>query len=211
MNDLFILGTGGHARDVADIARALDFRPILVARDEDERSTCRKTYDVVLEAEALSWKGAQFAIGIGDNRTRAAVAKRMAGQHSFPVLIHPDTSIGLSSRKAVLDSSGTVLFPGVRVMGHCSFGAFCTLNLNTTVSHDCHIGDFANLSPGANLAGNVHIGEGVWIGMGVTVNQGSATEPRRIGAWSTIGSGAAVIRDVPPGVTQVGVPAEEKV
>ncbi len=209
MNDLFILGTGGHACDVADIALVLDYRPVFVARDEDERSTCRKTYDVVLEAEALLWKGAQFAIGIGDNRTRAAVAKRMADQHSFPALIHPDTSIGLSSREAVLSSSGTVLFPGVRVMGHCTFGAFCTLNLNATVSHDCHIGDFANLSPGANLAGNVHIGEGVWIGMGVTVNQGAATEPRRIGAWSTIGSGAVVIRDVPPGVTQVGVPAQE--
>jgi serine acetyltransferase len=28
-----------------------------------------------------------------------------------------------------------------------------------------------------------------------------------VGAWSTVGAGASVVRDVPPNVTAVGVPA----
>jgi acetyltransferase-like isoleucine patch superfamily enzyme len=45
--------------------------------------------------------------------------------------------------------------------------------------------------------------------MGVTVNQGRDDTPRKIGAWATIGSGAVVLRDVPPGTIQVGIPAQE--
>jgi sugar O-acyltransferase (sialic acid O-acetyltransferase NeuD family) len=209
VTDLFILGTGGHARDVAEIALALDYRPILVAQDERERAACRHSHEVVLEAEAVHRAGAKFALGIGDNRVRAAVSQRTSGHLSFPVLIHPDTTIGRSSRESMLASRGTVIFPGVRIMGHCAFGNFGTFNVNATISHDCRIGDFVNLSPGAHLAGNVEIGEGAWIGMGVTVNQGRDDTPRKIGAWATIGSGAVVLRDVPPGTIQVGIPAQE--
>ena len=209
MSDLFILGTGGHARDVAEIALALNYRPVLVARDEDERNATRHDHEVVLERDALERTDALFALGIGDNRTRAAVAKRMGGQKSFPVLVHPDTTVGRTSREALLAGRGTVVFPGVRIMGHCAIGDFCTLNLNATVSHDCELGNFANLSPGAHLAGNVQIGEGAWIGMGVTINQGTDEAPRIIGPWSTVGSGAVVVRDVPAETTQVGIPAQE--
>jgi len=38
--------------------------------------------------------------------------------------------------------------------------------------------------------------------MGANVIQG-----RAIGPWSTVGAGAVVIRDLPAGVTAVGVPA----
>lgn len=209
MTDLFIIGTGGQARDVAEIALALHYSPVLVARDAEERTASRHDYEVILEADALARENTQFAIGVGDNKTRATIAHRIGDRHSFPVLIHPDASIGRSSRDSLLGSRGTVVFPGARVMGHCRFGDFCTVNLNATVSHDCRIGDFANISPGAHLAGNVHIGEGAWIGMGVTINQGTDEQPRMIGAWSTVGSGAVVLRDVPPDVIQVGVPAQE--
>lgn len=209
MTDLFIIGSGGHARDLAEIALALDLAPVFVIRDESERAAFRSDQAAMLEADALAQEDAQFAIGVGDNRTRAEVARRLGNGRSFPALIHPDSTIGRSSLEALRRSHGTVVFPGVRVMGNCTIGDFCTLNLNATVSHDCRIGDFANLSPGAHLAGNVELEEGAWVGMGVTVNQGSDAEPRRIGAWSTVGSGAAVVRDVPPGITQVGIPARE--
>ena len=209
---LFILGSGGQARDIAEIARALDYQPVLVARDEAERDAWRGEEAIVLESEALDARAPEgderaFAIGIGDNRARAALAGKLGEDRHFPTLVHPDTSIGLSTRAVLENSRGTIVFPGVRIMGRCTIGDFCTLNCNATVSHDCRIGSFANLSPGAHLAGNVGVGEGAWIGMGVVVNQGSDAAPRRIGAWSVIGSGAAVIRDVPSEATQVGVPA----
>jgi acetyltransferase EpsM len=70
------------------------------------------------------------------------------------------------------------------------------------VAHDCLVGDFCNLNPAATLCGNVQLGEGCSIGAGATV-----IEKVKIGAGTIVGAGAVVIRDLPPGVTAVGVPA----
>jgi acetyltransferase-like isoleucine patch superfamily enzyme len=64
------------------------------------------------------------------------------------------------------------------------------------------IGDFANINPGATVCGWVTIGEGAYIGAGAVIKDRVS-----IGAWSTIGAGAVVVRDIPPNVTAVGVPA----
>jgi len=74
--------------------------------------------------------------------------------------------------------------------------------VNTSVSHDCVIGDFVNINPGAVVCGNVNVGEGCYIGAGATI-----IDKVSIGDWSTIGAGAVVIHDIPPYVTAVGVPA----
>lgn len=55
---------------------------------------------------------------------------------------------------------------------------------------------------GVHLAGSVQVGEGAFLGIGSVVIPGV-----RIGHWSTLGAGAAAIRDVADGVVAVGVPA----
>jgi Serine acetyltransferase len=54
----------------------------------------------------------------------------------------------------------------------------------------------------AHLAGEVEIGDRSWIGIGASVIQ-----QIRIGADVIVGAGAAVVHDLPDGVTAVGVPA----
>jgi acetyltransferase-like isoleucine patch superfamily enzyme len=58
------------------------------------------------------------------------------------------------------------------------------------------------LGPHALSQGRVTVQEGANLGVGVSVAPGVV-----IGAWSTVGAGAVVIRDVEPGSTVVGVPA----
>jgi acetyltransferase EpsM len=52
------------------------------------------------------------------------------------------------------------------------------------------------------LAGNVLIGDGCYLGIGSSVIHGVS-----IGAWTTVGAGAVVIKDLPDNATAVGVPA----
>ena len=47
------------------------------------------------------------------------------------------------------------------------------------------------------------LGEGVHIGVGATIRQGIAVGDRAI-----VGAGAVVVKDVAPGATVVGVPAQ---
>lgn len=207
-NPVFILGTGGHARDISDIVAALGRRPIFVTRSLAERERWSGTDEIVLEDEIVSRPGADFAIGIGSNHVRAKIAATYTDIR-FPALVHPDTSFGRGQRAALDAAIGTVVFAGVRLTGGIKVGAFCTLNLNVTVSHDCEIGDFVNLSPGANIAGNVRLGNGAWIGLGAVVNQGSDDRKVDIGDNTVIGSGAVVLGDCAADSVYVGVPARK--
>jgi len=72
-----------------------------------------------------------------------------------------------------------------------------------TVGHDAIIEDFVTLYPGVHVSGNVYLEEGAEIGTGTAIIQGV-----RVGAWTTVGAGAVVVKDLPPGVVAVGVPAK---
>lgn len=97
---------------------------------------------------------------------------------------------------------GVIIYPHVAVNTGACLGDHCTLNAGTTVSHDTRVGPYTNVNPGVHLAGDVTIGEGCYIGMGANVIQGVS-----IGHRTVVGAGAVVIRDLPPNVTAVGVPA----
>ncbi len=64
------------------------------------------------------------------------------------------------------------------------------------------VADHAHIAPGAHLGGDVRIGEGAFVGIGATV-----MPQRSIGAWSIVGAGALVHRDIPDRATAIGVPA----
>ncbi len=64
------------------------------------------------------------------------------------------------------------------------------------------LADAVHICPGAHLAGEVQVGACSWIGIGASVIQ-----QIRIGADVTVGAVAAVVCDLPDGVTAVGVPA----
>ena len=207
--DLYILGASGHAFDVADVAVALGYRPIFVTHRKEEIDGWRGDDPIVDEASALVDDSSIFAIGVGDNRARAQIAERFGTGRRFPTLIHPDTSFGRGSRAAAEASRGTVVFAGARFTNGVAFGDFVTVNLGATVSHDVELSDYVNLSPGTHIAGNVRVGEGAWLGVGVAVNQGRLDGKLTIGAWTTIGSGAVVVRDCDASSLYVGVPARK--
>ncbi len=139
-------------------------------------------------------------LGIGDNEARARVyAELTAARKRFVTAIHPaavlapDVIVGLG---AVL-CAGAVANPGARI------GENAILNTCASIDHHCVLGAHAHVAPGAHLAGNVQVGEGALVGIGSCAVQGVS-----IGAWSVVGAGAAVTRDVAERTTVVGVPAK---
>jgi sugar O-acyltransferase (sialic acid O-acetyltransferase NeuD family) len=144
----------------------------------------------------------RFLTAVGNNRARQQLVARVESlarpNLSAWTLRHPLSHTG----HGVEVGEGTCLAPGSIVTTRALIGRHCILNVKASVSHDCEVGDYSNINPGATVCGNVRIGEGCFLGTGATVSNGVS-----IGAWSVIGAGAVVIRDVPPRVTAVGVPA----
>jgi len=200
---VLVLGAGGHARAVADVARAAGWtvagftdlapdpaRPQILGRDDDvPRLVRRHRLDGVL-------------VGIGNT----SLTRRAELFHAFrtlvaPALTHPRAVV---ARSAALEA-GAVIFPGAILGAGVVIGANAVLYSGAIVEHDSRIGAHAYVSPGAVLAGGVTVDDGAFVGAGAVVIPGV-----RIGAGSVVAAGAVVVDDVVAGATVLGVPARPR-
>lgn len=195
LNCLYLFGAGGHGKVILEIAEALGVKPKGFI-DANPALQSLFGYPIYHRPEAVpDGPQAAFAISIGSNSIRKHIAD--TNPLHYTSLVHP--SAQLSQRLQM--GEGAVVMAGVCVNSSTVIGRHVILNTLCSVDHDCVIGDYAHISPRAALGGNVHVGEGTQVGIGASVLPGI-----RIGKWCTIGAGAAIIRDVPDGVTVVGVP-----
>lgn len=202
-----ILGSSGMAREAGDIVDALGHQPIYFARDREEIRQWTHSDEITVESEASRYPEMRFVIGVGDNSIRERVFHRFENTLQFTNLIHPSATFGRGQRVALSQSQGLVIAAGARFTSNITVGNFCIINQNVTVAHDCIVGDFVHLAPSATLSGAVCIERSVWIGANAVVLQGSPARHLRIGARTTIGAGAVVLRDCEEDATYVGNPA----
>ena len=202
MKTVWVIGSGGHAKVVIDTLRAAGF-DIGGLLDDDPGRLRRDVLGAPVLGDtspaAVARLGVTRAvIAIGANRARAGVAQRLEGRLTWETVVHPRAYMA----GGVRIGEGSVAFAGAVEQPGAAVGRHVILNTACSADHDNEIGDFAQLAPGAHLAGTVRVGEGAFIGTGATVLPGLV-----VGAWSTVGGGGVVARDVPPGVTVKGVPA----
>lgn len=209
MASLLLLGAGGHARVVAETALStgrfsriafLDDRcsgpgqlpdqlgwpvigPFSAAYD---RQTCQQ-FQAAL-------------VAIGNAAVRLQWLSRLAAAgYELPIVIHPTAGVSPSAQLA----AGSVVLAQAAIQAQAVIGSGVILNTGCSVDHDAQLGNGVHICPGARLAGEVHVGDRSWIGIGSSVIQQVC-----IGSDVTVGAGAAVVRDLPDGVTAVGVPAQ---
>lgn len=197
---LILIGGSGHAKVIVGLARQLGV-PVECCLDDNPALHGATLLGVPVRGPTASFPltGRRAVLAIGNNAIRARLASCLPAE--WVTLVHPRAFVEPSVRLG----PGTVVFAGAIVQPDTVIGAHAILNTGATVDHDGRIGDFVHLAPGVHLAGNVTIEEGAFVGVGVSVIPG-----RRIGAWTTVGAGAAVVRDLPGHVTAVGVPARVK-
>ena len=154
----------------------------------------------LLESLDQTEDGVHVIFSGGNHARHAAVVAALGerGQQQA-TLVHADTTIG----PWVTIGAGSTLSPGVRVTGNVHIGQNCQLHTGAIVSHDDYLDDWVTLSPGVTLCGGVTIGARTTVFAGATVMPGIT-----IGADVVVGAGALVHRDVPDGVTVVGLPAK---
>ena len=205
MRPVIIVGTGGHAREVAEIVQAQHAAgkggPLrgMLTDDIAQHGTSILGIRVLGPIDWLTTRLAQVhvVIAIGDNATRQRIT------HQFGAALQATSAISphaLVSPHATI-GAGAMIFPNAVVGPLAVIGEYSIMNVGASVSHDSVVAAFCNLNPGSRVAGTCQIGEGVSLGMGAQVIQG-----RSIGAWTVVGAGAVVIRDLPSQAKAVGVP-----
>jgi sugar O-acyltransferase (sialic acid O-acetyltransferase NeuD family) len=207
MGDIVVFGTGGFAREVHQLIDDLSSDGVswnvLGFLDDDPDRGQDQVHDLpVLGTRAwLKERKVAVALGVGATPARRRLVsdlKEISDTARFPSLRHPTALVG--SRISI--GEGALLCAGNLLTTDLQVGDFAILNLDCTVGHDSVIGDFVTLAPSVNVSGSVNVGTGCDLGTSSSVIQGIT-----VGAWSVVGAGAAVVHDLPPNVTAVGVPA----
>lgn len=211
---LVVIGAGGFGRETLDVVDAVNqagdrpqFQVLGVLDDSpSERNVIRLARRGVPYLGTINeWlsgsANAAFLIGVGAPEPRQRLDRTVtsAGLESVAV-VHPAAVLG----SKVEVGPGSVVCAGVQVSTNVVLGRHVQLNPNATVGHDAVLGAFVSVNPGAIVSGECGIGRGALIGAGAVVLEG-----RRIGRNSVVGAAACVVRDVPDGVTVVGIPATQ--
>ncbi|NCP19535.1 MAG: acetyltransferase [Erythrobacter sp.] len=207
---IYIFGTSGFAREVADIARENGHEIAFLTQSPDQAEDLSEFGEVIPEGEVENLSDGLFAIGIGDNAVRRKIVQHYGDRLRFPALVHPSASFGIGQRERIEAMPGVIVCAGVRFTNRIEVGAFSIFNLNATIGHDVIVDEFCNIAPGANLSGYVHLRSGVWIGTGAAVNQGQPGAYLEIGANTMIGSGSVVVKSCEADSVYVGIPAKAR-
>ena len=201
---LVILGTGGHAAVILDLALACGkpikgcLGPGTPALDPAECPHLGE--DDVLDTLDRAECDAIVAVGsIGNSDLRRRLFELLVGKgFHCPALVHPRATVSPSARLG----DGAQIMAGAVVQANASIGANVIVNTAAVVEHHVSIGGHAHVAPGAVVCGGAQIGMGAHVGANATVLQGLS-----VGAGAVVGAGGVVVRDVGPRERVTGVPA----
>jgi len=201
--EIYIIGSGGFAKEVATIIRDLDrydeFCGFLEVDDFPDGEIIMGR-PVFREKEFIPSSKAVFVAGIGDPKTREKAINSLPENSSFITLIHPSAIIS----EWVEVGIGSVICANCVLTTAIRIGRHAQLNLATTIGHDCVIGDYFTTAPAVNISGECEIGDRVYFGTGAATRQGV-----KLADDVTIGMGAMAVKKISqPGGVYIGIPAK---
>ncbi|MBQ7134747.1 UDP-N-acetylbacillosamine N-acetyltransferase [Campylobacter sp.] len=183
---LYIYGNGGHAKVVADIARANGYDNLIFLDDNSDmkfNSNLPKHPIIIAIGNALIRQKLQNLV--------------LSSGFELITLIHPTAVIG----NDVTIGNGSVVMPGAIINAKSTIGNGVIINSGAIIEHECTIGDFAHICPGVAIAGGSLVGERSWIGIGSSIIQNITIKPD-----ITIGAGSVVVKDILEGSLAYGNP-----
>lgn len=207
MQDLIIVGAGGFGRETVDVVRAINsVAPTwrLLGVVDEHPSPINLHRLAALDAPHLGPvasipKGANVAVAVGSPVTRWQIVRNLAsGQHTFPALVHPTTTVGSEFRHG----RGLIVLGDVSIGTNVTVGEHVHLNAQAVIGHDVHCHDYVSINPNATVSGECQICSGTLVGASSTILQKLV-----VGSEAVVGAGSVVTRDVPDGKTVKGVPA----
>jgi acetyltransferase EpsM len=199
MNDkeLILLGVGGHAKVIIDIAWLLGFS-INGLYDDNHDFQNNEFYGVKLSGPIDPRISGVGIIAIGENKIRKKINENLMDV-KWQTLIHPSAIIS----KDVEIGVGTVVMAGAIIQPGTRIGKHCIINTGACIDHDCSIEDFVHIAPNCSLAGGINIGEGTLIGIGSSIVQNI-----EVGRWTKVGAGSVLVHNQPSFCVSLGAPAK---
>ena len=195
MDEIILVGAGGHARSCIDVIELSGYFKIagLVEKDhtnsqenlgypiigtDDDLPDLRRNYEVALVTVGQI-KSAETRMRLFDLLLEL--------DYKLLVIVSPRAHVSPHSRVG----AGTIVMHDAIVNANAVIGKNCIINNKALIEHDAVIGDHCHISTGAILNGGVSVGSESFIGSGVVTNQLVS-----IGNHCVIGAGVVIKTDV---------------
>ena len=196
---LIVLGDGGHARAVVDVALAtgeFEIKAVVGLDAVNEKNWSKHgitwVHDSNLDDLAESETFAIVGLGqIRDPEPRVRAYARLADLGVvMATLISPHAYVS----KSADIGRGSVIMHGAVVNAHARIGENTIINSMALVEHDAFVGSHTHISTGSIVNGESRVGEKTFIGSGALLKQGIS-----IGSNCFIPMGSCVAADVSDG------------
>ena len=173
MEDIILIGFGGHARSVADcIERQKRYR--IAGYTEKEKKETRYSYlgtdDMLPE---LYYSGIHYAfvcvgyLGKGNIRNELYARLKNIG-FKLPIIIDPSAIVSDTAQIG----EGTFIGKDAVINAEAKIRKMAIINTKVLIEHECMVGDFSHIAVGAVLCGQVTVGRETLVGANATVIQG---------------------------------------
>jgi len=158
---LLILGAGGHAKCVAELAQTLGIQ-VLGFLDDQQANWGKPFFGLPvlggIDVETVCRiDPTGMVIAIGNNRVRQTIVEKftpLGEKITWMTLHHPSAIISPSARIGI----GSVVMAGAIINAEAQIGAHVIIGSGAIVEHECVVADYAHIASGARLGGGVQIG-----------------------------------------------------
>jgi UDP-N-acetylbacillosamine N-acetyltransferase len=189
--DLCIIGGGGHARSIADVALRTHIQRLLFV---DKFKAKDFIMGFPCHSDLLN-DSLDVIVGIGDNLKRSIIADLYKEK-----LVNVISLSAYISRYAVM-GNGNFVGEGSHIGVESLIGYNNIINTHAVIEHECVIGNHTHISVNATILGKCKIGDFTFIGAGSVVRDCVSICNNVI-----VGAGSTVVKDIKEPGVYVGSP-----
>jgi len=175
MNEIILIGAGGHARSCIDVIELTGLYKIVGLIEKNKQNLEQSMFYPILgtddDLEILRKKFCYALVTLGQIKsptTRKRLFKHLQelGYH-LPYIISPRAYVSKNAKIG----DGTIVLHDSIVNANAKVGQNCIINNKVLIEHDVIVGDHCHIATGAILNGGVVVGSGSFIGSGVVTKQ----------------------------------------
>ena len=193
-----IIGAGGFGREVYWSLPLVDRINTVFFVDDKYWSD---TDPLILPLSKFDYKKYEIIIAVGEPRDRFNIVQKLPKETKYFTHIHHSVEI-LDPNIEI--GEGSIICAGCILTTNIKLGKHTHLNLQTTIGHDCEIGDYFTTAPVVKISGNCKIYDRVYIGTNASIKQKIS-----INSLSTIGMNATVVKHIETPGVYIGTPAKK--
>lgn len=208
MGKIYIIGAGGHAKQIIDIVEMYGQKIGGIFDDDIQKKHTifyhkYKVIDSISNIQKYVMSEDKIICGIGDNKVRERIYNQISNYISFDIFTNVISPLSRISQSAII-GNGNYIGHFTNISADTIMGNNNIINDSSCITHDVVIGNHNHICPGTILSGRVSIGHGNLIGTKTNINPDIS-----ISSYNIIGSSSCIVKNIVDDFNLlVGVPAK---